>query len=216
MRRFQAHFAVTTLPLPPPRRLGRATKRIAELGVVAISYSGDSSSTLMAIGSLAGNVCFSASSSRSFICAIAAEDFCGFFGAIMTSKPFPPSSALYWMFASATKGGRPLNVKRGPNCAFMTEIAYIKEGGLGSEPLGGGVEAAATRKRWGLRRPYQSGHARVVWLTVLVANVSPRAQTKHCRRPHAPPYHGRFALAASGRCSKGSYVPSQSEDIDLK
>jgi hypothetical protein len=46
--------------------------------------------------------------------------------------------------------GRSLNVKRGPNCVFMTEIAYIKEGGLGSEPFGGGVEAAATRKRSGL------------------------------------------------------------------
>jgi len=40
---------------------------------------GDSSSTLMAIGLLAGNVSFSASSSRSFLRAIAAErDFCGF------------------------------------------------------------------------------------------------------------------------------------------
>jgi hypothetical protein len=29
-------------------------------------------------------------------------------------------------------------------------------------------------------------------------------------------YHGRFALTASGRRSKGSYVPSESEDIDLK
>jgi hypothetical protein len=37
------------------------------------------------------------------------------------------------------------HVKRGPNRAFMTEFAYIKEGSLGSEPLGGGVEAAATR-----------------------------------------------------------------------
>jgi hypothetical protein len=32
----------------------------------------------------------------------------------------------------------------------------------------------------------------------------------------SPLYHGRFALTASGRRSKGSYVPSESEDIDLK
>jgi hypothetical protein len=29
-------------------------------------------------------------------------------------------------------------------------------------------------------------------------------------------YHGRFAQTASGRRDKGSYVPSESEDIDLK
>ena len=29
-------------------------------------------------------------------------------------------------------------------------------------------------------------------------------------------YHGRLALTASGRRNKGSYVPSESEDIDLK
>ena len=29
-------------------------------------------------------------------------------------------------------------------------------------------------------------------------------------------YHGRFALSARGRRSKGSYVPSESVDIDLK
>ena len=45
------------------------------------------------------------------------------------------------MFAPATKGGRPLHVRRGPNCTFMTEIACMKEGSLGSEPFGGGVEA---------------------------------------------------------------------------
>ncbi len=28
--------------------------------------------------------------------------------------------------------------------------------------------------------------------------------------------HGRFALTASVRRSKGTYVPSESEDIDLK
>ncbi len=29
-------------------------------------------------------------------------------------------------------------------------------------------------------------------------------------------YHGRFILTASGRCNKGSYVPFESDDIDLK
>ena len=29
-------------------------------------------------------------------------------------------------------------------------------------------------------------------------------------------YHGRFTLTASGRRNKGSYVPSESDDIDLK
>jgi len=76
-------------------------------GVMAIPCPGDSSSTLMAIGSLAGNVSVSASSSKSFICAISAEgDFCGFFRMIMTSEPFFAfASLVYWMFAPATKGG---------------------------------------------------------------------------------------------------------------
>ncbi len=72
-------------------------------------------------------------------------------------------SLVYWVFAPATKGGRQLHVKRGPNCAFMTEIAYIKERAFGSEPHGGDVEAAATRKRPGLRPSHQSHHGRAGW-----------------------------------------------------
>jgi hypothetical protein len=54
----------------------------------------------------------------------------------------------------------------------MTEIAYIKEGRLDGEPLGGGMEAAATRKRPVLRPSYQSGPASGV-ATVSVVNVGP-------------------------------------------
>ena len=92
----------------------------------------------------------------------------------------------------------------------MTAIAFIKEESLGSEPLCGGVEAAAVRATTIL--PKGSRGVAIA----LVANVSPRDSTKHCRRPHARPYHGRFALTAGGRRRKGSYVPSESEDIDLK
>jgi hypothetical protein len=101
----------------------------------------DPSSTLMAIGSLAGNVSFSALSRRSFICAIAVEeDFCGFFGAIIDFEAFSALVSLILDICAGNQEGRPLQVKRGPNCAFMTEIAYVKEGSLGSEPLGAGVK----------------------------------------------------------------------------
>jgi hypothetical protein len=63
---------------------------------------------------------------------------------------------------TGSQRGRQLHVKRGPNVLFITEI-YIKEGSLGSEPLGGGVEAVATRKRPGLRPSRESGHARAEW-----------------------------------------------------
>jgi hypothetical protein len=100
----------------------------------------------------------------------------------------------------------------------MTEIANIKEGSLGSEPLGSGGDKVAARAttippKWSRA----SGMA-----TVLVANVSPPCLDQTLQEAtcsplsHAHHYHGRFALTASGRRSKGSYVPSESEDIDLK
>ena len=54
-------------------------------------------------------------------------------------------SSVYRVFAPATTRGVRLHLKRGPNRAFLTEIDNIKEASLGSEPLGGGLEAAATR-----------------------------------------------------------------------
>src|ERR1700722_9453426 len=69
---------------------------------------GDSSSIFIAIGSLAGNVSVSASSSRSFICATSAEgDFSAFFRSDHDLGAFFAFVFLvYWMFAPATKGGR--------------------------------------------------------------------------------------------------------------
>ena len=58
----------------------------------------------MAIGSLAGNVCFSASSSRSFICAFAAvRCFRVFSGEGITSEPFRFRLLVYWMPSPARR-----------------------------------------------------------------------------------------------------------------
>jgi hypothetical protein len=53
-------------------------------------------------------------------------------------------------------------------------------------------------------------------VAVLVENVSPLPRANIAGGAHAHPYHGRFALTASGRRTKACYVPSESEDIDLK
>jgi hypothetical protein len=74
------------------------------------------------------------------------KSFLGIFGVSMTLEPFSLSSPQYiGCLHHQPKGGARLHVKRGPNRAFMTEIDNIKEASLGSEPLGGGLEAAATR-----------------------------------------------------------------------
>jgi hypothetical protein len=71
----------------------------------------------MAIGSLAGNVSVSASSSRSFRCVISAEGgFWVFVEVIMASEPFFVFF-VYWMFALATKRGV-ASPKRGPTCVI--------------------------------------------------------------------------------------------------
>jgi hypothetical protein len=88
----------------------------------------DLSSILIAIGSLAGNVSFSASSSSSFRCAIAAgRDFCVFFGVNMTLGAFFAFLVIACLHQQP-KGGAHLRVERGPNRAFVNEIAHIKQG----------------------------------------------------------------------------------------
>jgi len=97
---------------------------------------------------------------RRDVCGRAPANWCGHAAALCYHLVAAPSRIAGH---HQPKGCVRLHVKRGPNRAFMTEIAYIKEESPGSEPLGGGVGAAATRKRPGLRPSYQSGHARAGW-----------------------------------------------------
>ncbi len=68
--------------------------------MLSLFRAGDLISILIAIGSLAGNVSSSASSSSSLICAVAGRtDFCGFFetsmiGAIFGFRPYSSSKAF--------------------------------------------------------------------------------------------------------------------------
>ena len=95
---------------------------------MAIPRSADLSSILIAIGSLAGNVSFSASSSSSSRCAIAAgRDFCVFFGVSMTLGAFFAFLVIACLHQQP-KGGAHVRVERGPNRAFVNEIAHIKQG----------------------------------------------------------------------------------------
>jgi hypothetical protein len=50
----------------------------------------------------------------------------------------------------------------------------------------------------------------------LVANVSPLHRPNIAGGDMLTLFHGRFALTARDRRSKGYYVASESEDIDLK
>jgi hypothetical protein len=78
----------------------------------------DSSSILIAIGSLAGNVSFSASSSSSSRCAIAAgRGFCVFFGVSMTLGAFFAFLVIACLHQQP-KGGAHLRVERGPESRF--------------------------------------------------------------------------------------------------
>src|SRR5208282_5536780 len=79
----------TVIPLPL-RHLARFQSRARKPGITAIPCP----------GAFRVNIdgdriaCFSALSSSSFLCAIAAgRDFCGFFGASMTLEPFSLSSS---------------------------------------------------------------------------------------------------------------------------
>ena len=118
---------------------------------------------------------------RRDVCGRAPANWCGHAAALCYHLVAAPSRIAGH---HQPKGCVRLHVKRGPNRAFVTEIAYIKEGTVGSELPGGGLEAAATRNRPGLRPSCQSGHPRagcpLCWLRTFARCLDQTLQEATC------------------------------------